>query len=629
MSSTNYDVEFTPQYSNTYKHYIPLYSISVPYYRSYRNSSFGDYESANYKYFVSFDAENEIDLEYEWYSYSFSAIPDPLWNDAVYSHSHGMFPALAERVITKAGVCSKIYIRNPNRGLVSFNTSNCHYKVNYINKAEFEVKLNSSGYIGSSNATFKCSTVEKPIPVQYSWTAARVYYKRSTQSSYSYVSGTVSGTWSDVTVSTNLSLATGYTYDIYIRATADDGTTAETEVGTFATTDGTSVTNCVSPVGTYVQKKVNFIWSHSTEYGTPQYAYDLQYSANNGGSWTTVSNHVVTRTTNKTVNINSAGVYLWRVRTYNTLDQAGSWAQATFINNIPATKPSNVQVTTAGRPTVTWVATTQSAYQVQMLLNGEVVYDSGAVYSGQNSHIINDYSDDTRAYTIRVRIYNSLGSVSDWSSTGYQQPPVDDVEFAITQNETGGANITVIPNVIFTKYFLKRNGVLVGQFVGDTYSDKYAVGLTNYSVVAVTSEDYSDIQTQGFRVAYPQASIVTLAGAQYAVNKRVDQAFEISTSNEADFNRAKFIGASTPAHYFNKMKLKSFTASFFDDNDVADSLVGTVVFYADNFGNGGYCFVTSYEKTDNFIQNSQGIYANEVSLTLEVTDYDDSIQYPI
>ena len=324
-------------------------------------------------------------------------------------------------------------------------------------------------------------------------------------------------------------------------------------------------------------------------------------------------------------------MYLWRVRTYNSLNQAGSWSQASFINSVPATPPANLRVTTKGRPTASWVSTTQAAYQVQMLLNDSIVYDSGAVYSGQNSHIINDYSDDTRAYTVRVRIYDSLGNVSPWSSTGYQQPTVPDVHFDITNNEFGGANINIVtvPGAIFYKYFLKRNGVLVGQFSGESYTDKYAVGLTNYSVVAVTDQDQSDIQTKGFRVSYPNASIVTLNGAQYAVNKRVDEAFEIQTSGEADFNRTKFLGATSPAHYFNKMKLKSFTVTFFDDNDVVDSLVGTVVFYADNFGNGGYCFVTAYDKTDNFIKNSQGIYANEVSLTLEVTDYDDSIEYPI
>lgn len=627
MSNTNYDVELNISYNNTYRHYIPTYAVAFPYFNAYR-SKVTEWSLFSYNGFISFDSENESELTYKWNDghSSYSNPPDPLWSDTTDTH---VTPSVSERVLIQSGVYSKIYFRNPNRGRVSFTSANCKVKVNYLTKAAFEVKLNSSGYIASSNASFKCSTVEKNIPVQYGWTSARVYYKKSTDSSYSYVNGTVSGSWSDITVSTNLSLATGYTYNVYIQATADDGTVANTPVGSFATTDGPSVTNCVSPVGTYTQGTVNFIWSHSTEYGTPQYAYDLQYSSNNGGTWTTVANHVVTSTTNRTVTIGSAGTYLWRVRTYNTLNQAGSWSQASFINNIPATAPANVQVTTKGRPTITWVATTQSAYQVQMLLNDNIVYDSGAIYSGQNSHIINDYSDDTRAYTVRVRIYNALGSVSPWSSTGYQQITVPDVEFTVENNESGGAIITIEPNENFEKYFVKRNDVLIGQVIGDSYTDKYAIGLTNYSVVAVTADEQSDIQTKGYRVSYPNASIVTLSGAQYAVNKRVDNAFSVQSTNEADFNRTKFIGASSPAHYFNKMKLKSFSVSFFDDNDIVDSLIGTVVFYADNFGNGGYCFVTSYDKTDNFVRNSQGIYGNEITLTLEVTDYDDSIQYPI
>ena len=39
--------------------------------------------------------------------------------------------------------------------------------------------------------------------------------------------------------------------------------------------------------------------------------------------------------------------------------------------------------------------------------------------------------------------------------------------------------------------------------------------------------------------------------------------------------------------------------------------------------------VTAYDKTDSFIKNGAGAYANEVALTLEVTNYDDSIEYPI
>lgn len=629
MSNTNYDVELNISYNNTYRHYIPTYAVAVP---RFRKSLATWPNIGDYNVIVSFDNESEQELQYFYLRY-WQTIPESLYTDdpnarVGYTNSSS---GSEQPQVNASGVFSKVYFRNPKRASVTFTKQNCFVKVNYLAKAPFEVKLNSSGYLPTSNASFKCSTVEQPIPVQYGWSSARVYYKKTSESTYSSVAGTVSGSWSDITVSTNLALPTGYSYNIYIRATADDGTTADTDVGVFETTDGEAVATCVSPAGVYTNKTINFVWSHSTPYGTPQYAYDLQYSANNGGSWTTVANHVVSSVNNRTVTISTAGVYIWRVRTYNSMNQAGAWAQATFINNIPATTPQNLVVTTKGRPTVTWVSTTQAAYQVQVLLNNQVVYDSGAVYTGENRHFINNYFDDTRAYTVRVRIYNSLGSVSNWATTGYQQPEVPNVLFTIDQNEEGGATITVENQDIFQKWYILRNNIVIGQITGAnrSYFDKYAVGLTNYSVVAVTSDDQSDIKTQGFRVGYPRASIVTLDGSVIAINKRVDTAFEVQTSNEADANKAKYIGDTSPTHYFNKMKLKSFAVSFFDDYEMVDDLLGTVVFYADNFGNGGYCFVANYEKTDSFIKNSLGVYANEVTLTLEVTHYDDSIEYAL
>ena len=628
MSNTNYDVELNITYDNAHRHYIPTYRAAVPSYGAIHWSHYPD--EPLYRYTISFDDGQETEMWYRWDAEDYGDAPVPCWNDlSGVSSFISMNSGSGNARIEDAGVFSKAYIKNFYRGKVSFTTSNCYVQAKYVAKAAFEIQLNSSGYIASSNASFKCSTVEKNIPVQYSWTSAKVYYKKSTDANYSSVNGTVSGTWSDITVSTNLSLPTGYTYNVYIQATADDGTVANTAVGNFATTDGTAVAKCISPVGTYTNGTINFIWSHSTEYGTAQYAYDLQYSANNGGSWTTVANHVVSSTNNRTVTINSAGVYLWRVRTYNTLNQAGSWAEASFINNIPATPPSNLNVTTKGRPTATWTSTTQSAYQVQVLLGNDIVYDSGAIYSGQNSHFINQYFDDTRAYTVRVRIYNSLGSESVWTTRGYQQPAVEDVDFTIEQRDEGGAIIKVTPNEEFSKYYLKRNDVLIGEIQNDSYTDKYAVGITNYTVVGVTPQDQSDIKSSGFKVEYPHACITTLEGSQYWINKRVNSAYEVQTTNEAGINKVQYIGDSKPTHYFNKMKLKSFSVTCFDDNGIMDDILGKVVFYADNFGNGGYCVVTTYDKTDNFIQNGAGIYANEVTMTLEVTNYDDSIEYPI
>lgn len=633
MSNTNYDVAKTITYDAAYKHYIPTYSVAFPPFRVNTGSGYGH---ADYQAAISFDDEDETTIQIEYRNFDSSYIVVPLWNDTprAYSDDIAVLPDVDQRILTKAGSASKVYFRNPHRTEVTFTQSNCYLKVNYLSKSLFDIQFNSTGFAANTNAFFRCSTVQQNTSQQYEWTAAIVYYKKSEDPTYTSVQGTISGTWSDVRVDTNITLLDGYTYDVYIEATSDDGETAQTPVAQFTTIDADAVATCISPSGAFTSGDVTFVWSHATEYGTPQYAYDLQYSNNNGSSWTTVASHVVSSNTTDSATLTDAGVYIWRVRTYNSNDVAGEWAEATFVNQVPANPPTNLQVTTKGRPTVSWASVSQSAYQVQFLLGDSVVYDSGAVYTSETSHFVNQYFDDTRSYVVRVRVYNALGEISDWVTTGYQQPIVTDVDFTVEANEDGGATIIITEAVDFVKYFILRNNKLIAQTGSAidgiiTYTDVYANGLTNYSVVGVTSGDQSDIQTMGVRIKYPHATIITSNGQQFTVNKRVNEAFEIQTSNQADVNKANFIGDNFPTHYPSDMRLKTFTALMFDDQGIVEDILGTLVYYADNFGNGGWCMVTAYDKTDNFVQNSRGAYGNEVSLTLEVTNYDDSIEYPL
>lgn len=622
MSNTNYDVELSITYDPTYKHYLTNYEIAIPSYKLVTTPE--DlapgvtifYRNYFYAAAISFDDESESNVSYEYGRWNADA-PIPYW--------HG---------IPDSGYYSKIYIRNPNRGSVQFDQSNTHFRVSYNTKAAFEVNFIQTGFAANTNAFFLCSTVQKNTYLQYEWVDATVYYKKSEDSTYTSAPGTVSGEWSNVRIDTNINLLDGYTYDIYIVATSDDGETAQTPVAQFTTTDADAIATCISPSGAFTSGEVTFVWSHATEYGTPQYAYDLQYSNNNGVSWTTVASHVISQNTTDSATITDAGVYIWRVRTYNSNDVAGGWAEATFINQVPANPPTNLQITTKGRPTVSWASVSQTAYQVQFLLGDSVAYDSGAVYTSETSHFVNQYFDDTRSYVVRVRVYNAFGEISDWISAGYQQPLVSDVSFTAEAAENGGAIITIKETVDFVKYFILRNGKLIAQPLGTgdgiiNYTDIFANGLTNYSVVGVTPGDQSDIQAQSVRLLYPYATVITQDGQQFTVNKRVNEAYEIQTTNQADINKANFIGDRFPTHYPSDMRLKSFRVSMFDDQSIVEDLLGTLVFYADNFGNGGWCMVTAYEKTDNFVQNSRGIYANEVSLTLEVTNYDDSIEYPL
>ena len=623
MSNTNYDVELNISYDDAHRHYIPGYRIAVPYYTSKRTYFYADGTplEAYYEAIISFDDGPESTVQYNYYPATRSRI----WNTQ--NHPYKGTPSNTD--VNDVGIFSKIYFKNPYRSLITFTPQNCYVEPIYNTKAEFEIQFNYTGFAANQNAQFHASTIQKNTYKQYEWDHATVYYKKSTDYSYQSVVGTISGTWSDYTISTNISLQDGYVYDVYIEAVADDNSWADTPVGQFSTTDAASQTACISPVGAFIQGEATFVWSHTTAYGTPQYAYDLQYSTDNGGTWNILQNHTVTQANTYTTTLATAGAYKWRVRTYNSNDVPGEWAEASFINNMPAAPPTNLQVTTKGRPTVSWASLSQAAYQVQFILSDSVIYDSGAVYSSQTNHFVNQYFNDERSYTVRVRIYNALGEVSAWAETGYQQPSIQNVVFTIAESSTNGAVINITTNPIFTKYYILRNNKVIGMTTENTYVDMYAVGLTNYSVVGVTSDDQSDIQTTGFTVRYSQASIITLEGTVIAVNKRVNNSYEIQTTSSANINKVEFIGDSVPSHYVSKMRLKSFTVNCFDEEGICESLLGSVVFYADNFNNGGYCVVTSYDKTDNFVKNSNGAYANEVTLILEVTNYDDSIEYEL
>lgn len=616
MSNKNYDVELSIPYNASYRHYVPSYIAKAP-------SMWTDNDGyTSYHYYISFDSGGETEMGYVQSSGGgWSSSGSPYWWYNNWQYNTG------NKNIPDTGIFEKVYFRNPHRDRTTFTTGNCGIQASYTNKAPFEAQWNSTGFAANQNAQFKCSTIPKNTYAQYEWTAATVYYKESTDSVYQSVVGTVSGSWSDVTISTNLTLLDNVTYDVYIRATADDGSTTSTPVAQFTTTDAGAVATCISPSGAFTNGDINFVWSHSTAYGTPQYAYDLQYSNNNGSSWTTVANHVVSSSTTDSTTLTDAGVYIWRVRTYNSNDIAGEWAEASFVNNASTVPPTNIQVTTKGRPTVSWASSSQSAYQVQFLLGDTIVYDSGAVYTSEMSHFVNQYFNDTRSYVVKVRIYNALGEVSDWTETGYQQPSVTDVVFSVEGED--GAMIVVDTDDVFVKYYLLRDGKPIAEIQDGTYKDNYAIGQVNYSVVGVTSDDQSDIQSVGHRVIYNHATLTAQNGQQFLINKRVDAAYEIQTNNEADINKANFIGDGYPTHYPSNMRLKSFSITCFDDRGIMEDLLGTLVFYADNFGNGGWCMVTAYNKTDNYVKNGQGVYANEVSLTLEVTNYDDSIEYPV
>lgn len=486
----------------------------------------------------------------------------------------------------------------------------------YTSKATPSVSCSfKGGYVRpdqSKAMTFTSNRIDN-IEEQYTVKSGVFYYKLTSASSYS----SESFTGSTFTLPAN-TLTTGNTYNAYAVITVDDDTTVNVTFNDISTVDAVPTVSLISPINEVVYGSATFKWNYSISTGTPQKAVDLQTSSD-GSTWGDLLNQEETTATSYTSDIATSGTVYWRARGYNQDNVASEWSEAaTFINNVPPEAPTITSISATGRPVITWAASNQIAYQVQILLNGELIEDSGAVYSGESSYRAMEYlPDDT--YTIKVRVYNQYGKVSDWAESEYTEaggvtPPV----FTVTSTDDGALiEITTDPSV--STYYIKRNGVLIGKASNGRYVDRFASGPTTYTVVAVTSEDYDAMSTQTVNIEVESNMLITESGEVFEVNHRLGSPVGVSKQVNAVFDTAEFIGASTPEHVFAKMRETRYSVVFKDYVD-AESLLGQTVFYADMYGNGDWCAVVSVGRVESR-------YGNETTAELQVTRHTETAVY--
>lgn len=500
----------------------------------------------------------------------------------------------------------------------SFYFTSCTLKLTYTASSTLPTLTLSpqSGFVDpqkSKTFTVSRSSVSGLL-MQYTITSSTFYYRLSGGSSYSSRAFT---TANSITVPAN-TFSGASQYQIYAKSILDNNSSIQSSVGTISTEDAIPTVTLISPINEVVYGTATFKWNYSISTGTAQKAVDLQTSTD-GSTWTNLLNHVETIATSYTSEIASSGTVYWRVRGYNQDNVASAWsAVASFINNVPPEAPTITSISATGRPVITWAASNQIAYQVQILLNGEVVEDSGAVYSSGAEYRAQEYLV-TGSYVVRVRIYNEYGRASDWAEIDCTVPNVVTAPtFTVTSTDDGALiEIATVPSV--STYYIKRNGVLIGRATRGRYVDRFASGPTTYTVIAVTTEDYDAMSTQTVNIEVESNMLITESGEVFEVNHRLGSPVGVSKQINAVFDTAEFIGASTPEHHFAKMREARFTVVFKDYVD-AESLLGQTVFYADMYGNGEWCAVTSVGRVESR-------YGNETTAELQVTRHTETAAY--
>jgi len=120
-----------------------------------------------------------------------------------------------------------------------------------------------SGFINpAADKTFTFSPDSThAVLTYYTLTGGTLYYKKPTDSSYSALAMTFSGTPYTFTLPAN-TLAGGSEYSIYAQVEADDGTTADTAVGTFSTADGLPQVTPIAPKNSITEGTAIFEWSY-------------------------------------------------------------------------------------------------------------------------------------------------------------------------------------------------------------------------------------------------------------------------------------------------------------------------------------------------------------------------------
>lgn len=413
-----------------------------------------------------------------------------------------------------------------------------------------------------------------------------------------------------------------------VNVSFESGETAESDWATLTTIDSISSCALVSPVSTFIDGSVvnRFTWNHIIATGTAQSKYDLQYSTNDGASWTNIASAVESENQYCDVPADTipAGTVLWRVRTYNADSGEGAWSDsATIIVQAAPAAPLIMGVTSTPRPDITWQSSGQQAYQVTA---GN--YDSGVVFGTAKTHKIPLFLPDGSA-SIHVRVQNEFGMWSAWAV----------IDIIVTNAGSGAVELSATVNANTDVqlawqaigegawYYVYRDGILIGKTDGTTLADHLAAGPCSYTVRAVMGDDYVLSAPVAVDVACYTAVIAdidTFVWHELPYLRDEEPVVKVTATRQIAYQH--YSGRRLPVAEISEYEDEtySFEYSFFDRAEALTvrALLGKVVALKTPYGE---CYVGVLESTP----HSTDWAGTDVSFSMRAVDYEDVIEHEV
>ena len=342
-----------------------------------------------------------------------------------------------------------------------------------------EAVTNAEGYVNPHVAqTFKWKLVPDGDYYCYAgWTtaSATLYWRQAGASTWNSVAAAAGS--SEVILPAE-TLPAG-SVEWYVTATDDQGTTASSEIYTISTADTLHTATPVYPIDTTENGDagIRFIWTDASDTGAAPTGADLQYSDDQGATWTDFASPRTSATQYDAPGGGfPPGVLLWRVRSLNADGVAGPWSDAVSFLCFAAPDPPILD--SDGKPflTVTWQSSGQRAYRVTV--DGKAY---GPYFGDGKSFSVPEYLSDG-SHVVRVEIQNEYGL---WNGA----------EITVTVANVPGQPVILSGSFdrdaalrwtcedAAADFLIYRDDVQIGHTSGYSFTDRTVLGFHTWKVI--------------------------------------------------------------------------------------------------------------------------------------------------
>lgn len=413
--------------------------------------------------------------------------------------------------------------------------------------------------------------------------SATLHFKANNESDWHEVAVDGSQQYTDVPANTFAEGAT--TLDWYVVAIANTGTKVTSDTINVSTLDTLSTPVAVSPAGEYMDDAVQgitFVWQHANVTGTAQTGWELSYSADSGASYTVLASaNNADNSYQADAGTFSSGVIYWRVRTKNTDGAFGSYSGAAIfaIRRAPLA-PVISYYDNKPLAKMRWQAKEQDGYEVAVDgISLGVRYGTGKEW--QSDAVLTDGK-----HTLQVRIYNTYGDVSPWSSCEIN-----------VQNQPGAA-LTVYAEERWGEVllcwgadngYILRDGKLITKAEGGTYTDRTSAAAHQYIVRVFDAEGYyTDSAPVLAAPSVPYAAIGLRDGTDWLAMKYATSYQNYSKAVSLGGSYQQYWGKERPVWHDAGNRVVTHTISHACKREeellVLRSLAGQEVIYKDRDG---------------------------------------------